>query len=53
TYVARTALSDARLLKVTATHVTFRWRDRAHDRSRKLTLPGVEFVRRYLRHVLP
>ena len=53
TYVTRTALSDARLLRVTATHVTFRWRDRANDRSRKLTLPGVEFVRRYLRHVLP
>jgi hypothetical protein len=53
TYVTRTAISDARLLKVTATHVTFRWQDREHDRTRKLRLPGVEFVRRYLRHVLP
>ncbi len=53
TYVTRTAISDARLLKLTATHVTFRWKDRQHDRSEKLTLPGVEFVRRYLRHVLP
>ena len=53
TYVTRTAISDARLLKVTATHVTFRWKDRQHDRTEKLTLPGVEFVRRYLRHVLP
>lgn len=53
TYVARTAISDARLLKVTDTHVTFRWKDRQHDRIAKLTLPGVEFVRRYLRHVLP
>ena len=53
TYVTRTAISDARLLKVTATHVTFRWQDREHDRRRKLRLPGVEFVRRYLRHVLP
>jgi hypothetical protein len=53
TYVARTAISDARLLKVTETHVTFRWKDRQHHRTEKLTLPGVEFVRRYLRHVLP
>jgi hypothetical protein len=53
TYVARTALSDARLLQVTDTTVTFRWKDRPHDRTEKLTLPGVEFVRRYLRHVLP
>jgi hypothetical protein len=53
TYVTRTAISDARLLKVTDTHVTFRWKDRQHGRTEKLTLPGVEFVRRYLRHVLP
>lgn len=53
TYVTRTAIRDARLLKVTDTHVTFRWKDRAHHRTEKLTLPGVEFVQRYLRHVLP
>ena len=53
TYVTRTAISDGRLLKVTATRVTFRWQDREHDRTRKLRLPGEEFVRRYLRHVLP
>jgi hypothetical protein len=54
TYVARTAIHDARLLSVTSQAVTFRWKDRAHqNRSQLLTLPGVEFVRRYLRHVLP
>ena len=54
TYVARTAIYDARLLSVTNQTVTFRWKDRAHqNRSQVLTLPGVEFVRRYLRHVLP
>jgi hypothetical protein len=54
TYVARTAISDARLLSVTNQAVTFRWKDRAHqNRSQLLTLPGIEFVRRYLRHVLP
>lgn len=54
TYVARTAIQDARLLSVTNQTVTFRWKDRAQqNRSRSLTLPGIEFVRRYLRHVLP
>lgn len=52
-YVARTAISDSRILEVTDTTVTFRWQDRQHERTETLTLPGVEFVRRYLRHVLP
>ena len=34
--------------------VTFRWKDRSdHNRSKVMTLAGSEFVRRYLRHVLP
>ena len=54
TYVARTAISDSRLLAVTDDSVTFRWKDRSHhNRTEVLTLPGIEFVRRYLRHVLP
>ena len=54
TYVARTAITDARLVSITNQAVTFRWKDRAdQNRSQLLTLPGSEFVRRYLRHVLP
>jgi hypothetical protein len=53
TYVARTALRDERLVAVEEHTVTFRWKNRAHDRIETLTLPGLEFVRRYLRHVLP
>ena len=53
-YVARTAINDARMVDVTDESVTFRWKDRADGNRRKtLTLPGIEFVRRYLRHVLP
>jgi hypothetical protein len=53
-YVARTAITDARILNLTENSVTFRWKDRANgNRQQTLTLPGVEFVRRYLRHVLP
>jgi hypothetical protein len=54
TYVARTAITDARLVSVTNQAVTFRWKDRAHqNRTQLITLPGMEFVRRYLRLVLP
>jgi len=54
TYVSRTALTNARMLRVDPDSVTFRWKDRSdHNRRRELTLPGLEFVRRYLCHVLP
>jgi hypothetical protein len=53
-YVARTAIADSRILDVNDDSVTFRWKDRSdHDRIKPMTLPGIEFVKRYLRHVLP
>jgi len=53
-YVCRTAIGDSRLVSITGTHVTFRWKDRAnHDAPRTETVTGEEFVARYLRHVLP
>ncbi|HXJ58175.1 MAG TPA: transposase [Verrucomicrobiae bacterium] len=54
TYVARTAISSARIQEVTSKSVSFRWKNRAAGgRQETLTVPGVEFVRRFLRHVLP
>jgi hypothetical protein len=52
-YVARTAITDARLLALTDDSVTFRWKDREANCTKTKTLPGIEFVSRYLRHVLP
>lgn len=53
-YVARTAISDARMHKADAKSVSFRWKNRAAGGRREiLTLSGVEFLRRYLQHVLP
>jgi hypothetical protein len=53
-YVCRTAIGDSRIVSVTDTHVSFRYKDRANgDASRVETLEGAEFVKRYLRHVLP
>ena len=34
--------------------MTFRWKDYRHDNQQKtMTLSGVEFLRRFLQHVLP
>jgi hypothetical protein len=54
TYVCRTAIADARILKVNDSTVTFSWKDRRNgDAKCQDTISGVEFTRRYLRHVLP
>ena len=52
-YVFRTALTNARILGMDETHVAFRAKDRRTDTWHTLRLPGVEFLRRFLQHVLP
>jgi hypothetical protein len=52
-YVFRTAISNARILSMDQTHVTFRWKDRRAGAWRTERLPGVAFLRRFLQHVLP
>lgn len=53
-YTHRVAIGNQRILDVSTAGVTFRWKDRANgDRSRIMTLPGVEFLRRFLQHLLP
>lgn len=52
-YVLRVAITNARILAVDQTHVTFRWKDRGSDSWQTTRLEGVEFLRRFLQHVLP
>ena len=52
-YVFRTAISNARILGMDQTHVSFRWKDRKAEAWRVERLPGIEFLRRFLQHVLP
>jgi hypothetical protein len=53
-YVARTAITDARIREVSQHSITFRWKNRdCGNRLESTTLPSGEFVQRYLRHVLP
>ncbi len=51
--VHRAAITDARIVRVDATTVTFRYRDATACGWRTMTLSGDEFLRRFLQHVLP
>jgi hypothetical protein len=53
-YTHRVAISNGRLLGMQNDHVRFRWRDSKDGNRRKiLTLDAVEFIRRFLLHILP
>jgi len=53
-YTHRVAITNRRLLACTEGTVMFRWKDYQHgNRSRTMTLDAVEFLRRFLLHVLP
>ena len=53
-YTHRVAISNHRLLSVSAVAVRFRWKDYAHgSKLRTMTLASEEFLRRFVQHVLP
>lgn len=53
-YTHRVAISNHRLLKIEDDRVWFRWKDYRHASVEKtLALDAVEFLRRFLLHVLP
>ena len=53
-YTHRVAISNGRLLSLENGQVRFRWRDSRHgNRSSVMSLEAIEFIRRFLLHVLP
>lgn len=52
-YLFRVAISNSRLEAFHDGNVTFRYRDNRTHLLRRVTLTGVEFLRRFLQHVLP
>ena len=53
-YTHRVAISNSRIVGVTDGRVTFQYKDYADEhRSKVMTLSGVEFLRRFVQHVLP
>jgi hypothetical protein len=53
-YTHRVAISNRRLLSMQDGRVTFEWKDyAAGNQTKTMTLEAVEFIRRFLFHVLP
>jgi hypothetical protein len=53
-YTHRVAISNNRILSFKNGRVCFRWKDRAENgRHKETTVDAVEFIRRFLLHVLP
>jgi Putative transposase len=53
-YTHRVAISNQRLLSLEDGRVTFEWKDyAAGSQTKTMTLEAVEFIRRFLLHVLP
>jgi Putative transposase/Transposase zinc-binding domain len=55
-YTHRIALSNERILGVSNGEVTFQWKDYRHknkQKSRLMTIPADEFIRRFLIHTIP
>ena len=53
-YTHRVAISNRRLLSLTDGRVAFEWKDYADgNQTKTMTLEAVEFIRRFLLHVLP
>jgi hypothetical protein len=52
-YVFRVAIADSRILKVADRTVWFRYRKPHSRRLRTMALDVLEFIRRFLQHVLP
>jgi hypothetical protein len=53
-YTHRVAISNGRLLGLENGRVRFRWRDsQDHNQIKEMSLEAVQFIRRFLLHVLP
>jgi hypothetical protein len=52
-YVFRVAISNSRIISWDNGKVTFRWKKVKSRRWRKTTVDAMEFIRRFLQHVLP
>lgn len=52
-YTHKVAISNHRILNISDSGVTFRWRDYRDNKQKIMTLTGAEFLRRFCLHMLP
>ena len=52
-YAFRIAITNSRIVSMDSTHVTFQYKERERNEWKLCRLTGIEFLRRFLLHVLP
>ena len=53
-YTHRVAISNNRIVELEGGNVTFKWRDyRDGNKNKSMSVPAVEFIRRFMLHILP
>jgi len=52
-YTHRICISNHRIIKITKTHVTFRYLDRKKKKSKTKTVTGQQFIKLFAEHILP
>ena len=52
-YTHRICISNHRIIKITDTHVTFRYLDRKKKKSKTKTVTGQQFIKLFAEHILP
>lgn len=52
-YTHRVAISNSRIVSANAAAVKFRWKDYRDNKTKTMELPCPEFIRRFMRHILP
>ena len=51
-YTYKTALNESRLLSMNQEQIRFRWKDYRDEKHKIMTLSGLEFLRRFMQHIL-
>lgn len=52
-YIHRIAITNSRIISINRQNITFRYKDSQNHCWKSMTLPALEFLRRFLQHVLP
>jgi hypothetical protein len=52
-YTHKICISNFRILKITNTHVTFKYLDRKANKQQTKTINGTDFIRLFAQHILP
>lgn len=52
-YISKVAITDYRIVSYRDGKVTFKWKDNKDGKNKLMTVTAIEFIRRFLLHILP